>query len=222
MHDTQLALAREKALSDFHSLTDTELLSIVVSSSQLAERLLNHYHTLIELSLASIEELTTIPGIGEALALRLKATFQTAQRLSQLHIQLRPQIRRPSDIVPLVQPLLQQLPQEHLLVVLLDNTNHLIDIITVYVGSLDTTVVRNAELFRPAIQRNSAGIIVVHNHPSGNAIPSPADTAFTEALIEPGKVLDIAVLDHLIIGRGEWVSMREQGLGFTPPKLTHR
>lgn len=218
MHDTQLVFAREKAQHNFSGLTDTELLSLLLASSQLAERLLTHYPTLVELSSAALPDLINIPGVGEALALRLKATFTIAQRLSQLHIHLRPQIRRPSDIIPLVQPLLQQLPQEHLLVVLLDSNNHLIDIITVYVGSLDTTVVRNAELFRPAIQRNSAGIIIVHNHPSGNATPSPADTAFTEALIEAGKVLDIAVLDHLIIGKGEWVSMREQGLGFSPPK----
>jgi DNA repair protein RadC len=89
-----------------------------------------------------------------------------------------------------------------------------IDIETVYIGSLNATVIRVAELFRSAIIRNCAGIILIHNHPSGNAVPSPEDMTLTKDLVSAGKMLDIAVLDHLIIGDGEWVSLRERGIGF--------
>lgn len=84
----------------------------------------------------------------------------------------------------------------------------------VYSGSLNTTVVRVAEVFREAIRSNSAGIIVVHNHPSGDPTPSPEDVRVTEMLVEAGALLDINVLDHLVIGRNRYVSLKERGLGF--------
>ena len=88
------------------------------------------------------------------------------------------------------------------------------DITKVYQGSLNSSQVRVGELFRSAVRRNAAAIIVIHNHPSGDPTPSPDDVALTRAIVQAGKLLDIDVLDHLVIGRGRWVSLKERGLGF--------
>jgi len=106
------------------------------------------------------------------------------------------------------------LEQEHLRVILLDTRNRVIDIVEIYHGSLNSAQVRVAELFKPAIQRMSAAIILVHNHPSGDPTPSPDDVAVTRAVVQAGRLLDIDTLDHLVIGRGRFVSLKERGLGF--------
>jgi DNA repair protein RadC len=106
------------------------------------------------------------------------------------------------------------LEQEHLRVLLLDTRNHVLDIVEVYKGSVNSSQVRVGEVFRVAVRRNSAAIIAVHNHPSGDPTPSPDDVAVTRALVQAGKLLDVAVLDHLVIGQGRFVSLKERGLGF--------
>jgi DNA repair protein RadC len=106
------------------------------------------------------------------------------------------------------------LEQEELWTLLLDIRNQVLDIEKVYRGSLTSSQVRVGELFKAAIRRNAAAIIVVHNHPSGDPSPSPDDIALTRAIIEAGKLLDIQVLDHLVIGLGRYVSLKERGLGF--------
>jgi len=106
------------------------------------------------------------------------------------------------------------LEQEHLRVLLLDTRNHVLDIVEVYHGSVNTSQIRVGEIFKAAIRRNAAALIVVHNHPSGDPTPSPDDVAVTRAIVQAGKLLDVEVLDHLIIGQGKFVSMKERGLGF--------
>jgi len=106
------------------------------------------------------------------------------------------------------------LDQEHLRVLLLDTRNRLVRIAQVYRGSLNTSRVRIGEIFREALRHNAAGLIVVHNHPSGDPSPSSEGVALTRSLVEAGKLLDQQVRDHLIIGRGRFVSLRERGLGF--------
>ncbi len=106
------------------------------------------------------------------------------------------------------------LEQEQMRAVLLDTKNNVLRVATVYTGSLNTAVVRIGEVFREAIRANCASIIVVHNHPSGDPTPSPEDVRVTEMLVEAGKLLDIAVLDHIVIGRNRYVSLKERGLGF--------
>jgi len=106
------------------------------------------------------------------------------------------------------------LQQEHLRVVLLDTRNHVLATPTVYIGNLSMTMVRTCEVFREAIRQNAAAIIVVHNHPSGDPTPSPDDISVTRCIVNAGKTLDIGVLDHLIIGRQRYVSLKERGLGF--------
>lgn len=97
---------------------------------------------------------------------------------------------------------------------LLDVRNRVLDIVEVYHGSLNTSQVRVGELFKAAIRRNAAAIIVVHNHPSGDPTPSPDDIAITRAIVQAGKLLDVDVLDHLVIGGGRYISLKERGIGF--------
>jgi DNA repair protein RadC len=97
----------------------------------------------------------------------------------------------------------------------LDTKNRVQDIVTVYRGSLNTSLIRVGEVYKAALRRNSAGIIVAHNHPSADVTPSPEDVLVTRKIVEAGAILDVDCLDHLIIGRGTWLSMRERGLGFT-------
>ena len=91
----------------------------------------------------------------------------------------------------------------------------MLDIVEVYKGSLNSSQVRVGEVFNAAIRRSAASVIVVHNHPSGDPTPSPDDVAVTRAFVQAGKLLDVEVLDHLIIGEGQWVSLKERGLGFS-------
>jgi DNA repair protein RadC len=128
--------------------------------------------------------------------------------------QERLQVRSPLDVANLLMLEMSLLEQEQLRVVLLDTKNYIIRVHTVYTGSLNSAVVRISEVFREPIRTNSAAIAVAHNHPSGDPTPSPEDVRVTEMIVEAGALLDIDVLDHLIIGRNRFVSMKERGLGF--------
>ena len=103
----------------------------------------------------------------------------------------------------------------HLRVILLDSKNHVLDIVEVYQGSVNSSQVRVGEVFKQAVRRNSAAVIICHNHPSGDPTPSPDDVAVTRAFVQAGKLLDTETLDHLVIGKNRWVSMKERGLGFS-------
>jgi len=127
----------------------------------------------------------------------------------------RPSITSPADAANLVMSEMSLLDREELRVILLDTRNRVQGVQTVYKGSLNTTMVRVCELFREAIRANCAGIIVVHAHPSGDPSPSPEDVALTRDLVQAGKLLSVEVLDHLVIGKGNFVSLHERGLGFS-------
>lgn len=123
-------------------------------------------------------------------------------------------IRSPSDAAAMLMVEMSQLDQEELRTVLLDTKNRVLGVVTVYRGSLNTAMVRVGEVYKAALRRNSAAIIVAHNHPSTDPNPSPEDVLVTRQIVEAGKLLDVDCLDHLIIGQGRYVSMRERGLGF--------
>ena len=106
------------------------------------------------------------------------------------------------------------LEQEELRVILLDTRNTVMDVVTVYKGSLNSSQVRVGELFKEAIRRNAAAVILIHNHPSGDPEPSPDDVAVTRSIVEAGKLMDIKMLDHIVIGAGRYISLKERGLGF--------
>jgi len=110
---------------------------------------------------------------------------------------------------------MQALEQEHLRVMLLDRRNRVMEIVDLYRGSVSSSQIRVGEIFREAIRKNASAIIVAHNHPSGDPTPSPDDVAVTRAILQAGKLLDVDVLDHLVIGQGRWVSLKERGLGFS-------
>ena len=146
--------------------------------------------------------------------MQIKAALELGRRLLVTAPHERPQMRSPADAANLLMAEMSLLSQEHLRTVLLDTRNRVISIPTIYVGSLNTAQVRVGEMFREAIRANCAGMIVVHNHPSGDPTPSPEDVQVTRMIVEAGALLNIDVLDHLIIGRQRFVSLKERGLGF--------
>jgi DNA repair protein RadC len=153
-------------------------------------------------------------GIGEAKAATLKASLEIGRRLLLTEQEQRFQVKSPSDVAALLMLEMSHLDQEHLRTVLLDTKNRVQTINTIYIGSLNSSLIRVGEIFKEALKRNSAGLIVVHNHPSGDPTPSPEDLMVTREIVAAGRLLDVDVLDHLVIGHGRFVSMRERGLAF--------
>jgi len=203
------------------ALSTTELMAIILrigvggqSVLSVSQRLLTRFGGLAGLARASTTELTAEHGIGEAKAAQLKAAFELGRRLLVTSPADRPQVRSPADAAQLLMAEMALLEQEHLRLVLLDTKNAVLSIPTVYVGSLNTSMIRIGELFRYALKENCAALIVVHNHPSGDPAPSPEDVVVTRKIVEGGQLLDVEVLDHLIIGHGRFVSLKERGLGF--------
>jgi DNA repair protein RadC len=202
-------------------LSDAELLAILLrvgmqgeNAVQLGQRLLVDFNGLRGLQRASFDDVCHKKGIGEAKAAQIFAAIEMGRRISIAQAEEKPAIHSPGDAAELVQYELSAFVQENLWVILLDTRNHLIQIERLYQGSLNASMVRVGELFRAAIQRNAAGIILTHNHPSGDPTPSPEDINLTRAAVQAGKLLDVEVLDHLVIGRGKFVSLKERGLGF--------
>ena len=157
-----------------------------------------------------------IDGIGKATSRRIMAAVQIGRRLiSQQTDDDKVVIHSPEDAADLVQYEMSTLDQEELRVIILNTRNRVIKVVTIYRGSLNSSQVRVGEIFRPAIKHNAAAIIVVHNHPSGNFDASPDDVCITRAILSAGKLLDIAVLDHLIIGANGFLSLNRRGLGFS-------
>lgn len=203
------------------ALSNAELIAILLrvgvqgeNSVQMGQRLLNDLGGLHGLHRASVTDIARQHGMGLAKASQIKAAIELGVRLRLEAPEERPAIHSPADAAALVQVEMSGLPQEHLRVINLDTRNRVINIEKLYVGSLNASTVRVGELFRPAIARNAAAVIILHNHPSGDPTPSPEDVSLTRAAVQAGKLLDIEVLDHVVIGHGRWVSLKERGLGF--------
>ncbi|MCP5096702.1 MAG: JAB domain-containing protein [Chloroflexi bacterium] len=203
------------------AVSTTELLAIIIRTGvggenvvRLAERLLVTFKDLPGLSRASITELQTVKGVGPAKAVEIKAALEIGRRLMATAPQERARITSPSDAANLLMSEMSLLEQEHLRVILLDTRNGVLSTPTIYIGSLNTSIVRVGELFKAAIKENAAAMIVAHNHPSGDPAPSPEDIRVTRQLVQAGKLLDIEVLDHVVIGHHKFVSLKERGLGF--------
>ncbi len=203
------------------ALSTSELLAIIFRTGvggenvvRLSERLLLSFGGLPGLAKASIVELQSVNGIGPVKAVEIKAALELGRRLLASAPEQRARVSSPADAANLLMSDMALLEQEHLRLVLLDTRNQVLSTPTVYIGSLNTSVVRVGELFRHAIKENAAAMIVAHNHPSGDPSPSPEDVRVTKQIVSAGQLLDVDVLDHLVIGHGRYVSLKERGLGF--------
>ena len=204
------------------ALSDAELLAILlrvgiegVNVVQLAQQLLHDFGGWPGLQRTSFEDLARARGMGIAKAAQLKAALEIGRRLLLANPDERFQIRSPTDAAQLMLLEMSHLDQEQLRAICLDTKNRVQKVHTIYIGSLNSSMVRVGEVFKEAIRINSAAVIIVHNHPSGDPTPSPEDVLVTRQIIEAGTLLDIEVLDHLIIGQGRYTSMRERGLAFS-------
>ena len=196
----------------------TELMAAVIGGAkqiELSQALLARFDGDIRrLYQAHPSELAKVKGINQATAIRIKAALNLGLRLSMPSDE-RTAINSPADAAALVQAEMSLLEKEHLRTILLDRRNRVLEIVEVYQGSVNSSQVRVGEVFQAAISRHASALIVIHNHPSGDPTPSPDDVAVTRAIVQAGKLLDIDLLDHLVIGQGKWVSLKERGLGFS-------
>ncbi len=205
------------------ALSNAELLAILLrvgtkgeNAVRLAERLLQQLDGLPGLHRMSHTDLCEVKGIGKAKAAQLMAAIELGRRIATTSSEDRPTISSPADAANLLMYHMSALEQEYLYVILLDTRNRVLGKpLEIYHGSLNTSQIRAAEVFREAVKVNAAGLIVAHNHPSGDPSPSPEDVAVTRTLVEAGRLLDVEVLDHLVIGRQRCVSLKERGLGFS-------
>ena len=202
-------------------LTTSELLAITLRTGQASESVLNlstklltKYGGLFGLHKASFVDLCNEKGIGPAKAAQLKAAIELGKRLQITEADAKPIIRDPKDVANLLQTEMAILDQEQLRVILLNTKNHVMGIHLVYKGNVNSAQVRVSEVYKEAIKENCPSIIVVHNHPSGDPAPSEDDVGLTKHLADAGRLLDIELLDHIIIGRPNFVSMKGKGLGF--------
>lgn len=201
-----------------NQLSNKELIAILLGSGtrsesvfNLATRVLMHFEGLKLLSDATIEELTTIKGIGQAKGVTILAAIELGKRMSRYKPEERFVIRSPEDGADYVMEEMRTLKQEHFVVIFLDTKNQIIHRQTIFIGSLNSSVVHPREVFREAVKRSAASIICAHNHPSGNPSPSQEDIHVTRRLAESGKIIGIELLDHLIIGNNTFVSLKEKG-----------
>ncbi len=202
---------------DATACNQTELLAALIGGQkqiEIAQDLLAHFgNDIRRIYQAHPQELAKVRGINQTTAIRIKAALTLGLRLS-LPADERIAINSPADAAALVQSEMALLEKEHLRVLLLDRRNRVLEIVEVYQGSVNSSQVRVGEVFHAAISRHASALILIHNHPSGDPTPSPDDVAVTRAIVQAGKLLDIDLLDHLVIGQGKWVSLKERGLGF--------
>lgn len=201
-----------------HSLSDTELLAIIigngtaqVSALDLAQHILAQHGSLRYLKEASLEELMEHRGIGPAKAVNIKAAIEIGRRIS-LDIRNKMSIKSPEDVKNMVMEDMRYLDREYFRVLYLDRKGGVLSMENVSIGGLHSALVHPREVFKPAIKKSAASVILVHNHPSGDPSPSREDLELTTNLIKAGKFLGIEVLDHIVIGESNYCTMRGQQL----------
>jgi DNA repair protein RadC len=202
------------------SLTDAELIAIILRTGKKGKSVLTISHELVQkhtnlagLVPLSLSDLKKISGIGEDKAISLLAAFEIGRRMqSQTKWSIDKKIAAPKDIAEFFVPILRDELKEKFLVVCLNSANKVTKFEAISVGSLNSSVVHPREIFKFAIENSSASIILIHNHPSGNLEPSSEDIAITKKLVEAGKILNIEVLDHIIIGGNSFTSLVERRL----------
>lgn len=211
---------REKLIKyGAESLSNAELLAIILrvgtqeySAIGLAEHILAKFGGIRGMASASIEQLSSIHGLGQAKSAQIKAMVEFGKRMALASRDARVAIRNPQDAVDCVMPILRDEPKENFMALFLNTKNEVLRSKVITVGTLDSSLITPRELFREAITMNSASVIIAHNHPSGDPTPSRDDISVTKRLSQTGELIGIAVLDHLIIGDDRWVSLKDRGL----------
>ena len=223
IHDLPPAERPRERLQKFGAdkLSAQELLAVILGRGVAGEsvmvtgqRLLSQFGSLKGLAAVSVEELCQVKGIGLAKASQIKAAFELTNRLEKVYSKGgdRPVVKTPDDVANVVGVRLRDKKKEHFLALLLDTRGHLIRTAEISVGSLDSSIVHPREVFKEAISASAASIIFVHNHPSGNTEASEDDIKLTKRLAEVGELMGIEVLDHIIIGGKDHISLKRQGL----------
>ena len=198
------------------ALSLAELLAIILRTGtrgdnalELANKLLSKYGGLPGLVRADFRELCAEYGMGEAKSAQVKAALEIGRRLALVQVDTRYKISTPADAANLVMLEMAYLDSEQMRILVLDAKGQLVEKVSLYQGTANSSVLRAAEIFRPAIIRNCPALILCHNHPSGDPTPSPEDIKATRQLVEAGRILDIELVDHLVIGHQRFVSLKE-------------
>lgn len=203
-----------------HTLSNSELLAILIrigykehSALELANILLSHDDKGIRfLANCTVQELSKIKGIGKTKACQIIAAVELGNRLSRSLLEMKKKIKSPMDVTDMFINHMRFLEKEHFKVIFLNTKNEIIAYETISIGSLNASIVHPREVFNRAIKKSSASIILLHNHPSGNPEPSKEDINITKRLIKAGEIIGIEVLDHIIIGDGNYFSLKENSL----------
>ncbi len=199
------------------ALSDIELLAILIRSGtpkegvlELSQRLLIEFGGLHSLFQTNLSRLQNIPGLGPAKSCILAACFELSKRLVIQQKKVKPVLSTPEDVVNILMPRMRYLKQEHLKALYLDIKNRLIDERTISIGTLDSSIIHPRDLFRHAIDLPCAAIILIHNHPTGDPSPSNEDIQVTKRIINAAQIMGIPLLDHIIIGDGHYISLKEK------------
>lgn len=210
---------REKLIKNGpKTLSDSELLAIILRTGNKRENVLNvanklfNRYNIKSLSRVRINNLKKELGIGEAKACQIVACFELGRRLAMFKEDKKLVIKNAKDIAKIFIPEMSSLKKEHFKGIYLDSRKKVIKEETIFIGSLNESVIHPREIFQIALNENAAALILIHNHPSGDPKPSGQDIEITKELVEAGDILGIPVLDHIIIGDKKYFSMREKGL----------
>jgi len=222
IHDLPISERPRERLQKFgaEALSAQEILALILgrgiageSVMVTAQRLLSQFGSLKGIASASVEELSQVKGIGIAKASQIKAAFELANRLEGYsEAGAKPVVKTPDDVVGLVRGRLKGKKKEHFLALLLDTRNQLIKVAEISVGSLDSSLVHPREVFKEAIAATAASVVFAHNHPSGDPTASEDDIRLTKRLAEAGEIVGIDVLDHIILGDKNFLSLKREGL----------
>jgi DNA repair protein RadC len=201
------------------ALSSQELLALIIgrgvskrSVLDIAQELINRFGSVHGMSNATIEELSAIHGVGLAKAAQIQAAFELAKRQVLENDIPKFTVNDPQTLVKAIRATIQDKAKEHFKLVILNTRNKVIGIITISIGTLNASLVHPREVFKEAIQRSASSVILVHNHPSDDIEPSEEDIRLTRRMVEAGKIMGIEVLDHIIITRHNFLSMKSRGL----------
>lgn len=200
------------------ALSNIELLAIILRTGTREETALELAQRIVGLGglnflgRVSLEELKSLKGVGLAKACQIKAALELGRRLAVAVAEARLAVTSPQEVSNLVMEEMRYLDREHFRTMLLDSKNRVISVESISVGTLSSSLVHPREVFKAAVVRSAAALILVHNHPSGDPAPSHEDITITQRLVEAGKIMGINVLDHIIIGDGRYCSLKERAL----------